>query len=101
MGKSSTALPLFSDDLKRNLLERLKKVEGQVRGVQRMLDEDQPCHQVLNQLAATATALHGVSTLVLRNYLERCVSDSIESGDSRRKRAALDDLMEVFKRFGQ
>lgn len=100
MGKGNTPLNFFGDDLKRNLSERLRRVEGQVRGIDKMLQENQPCPQVLNQLSATASALHGVTTLVLRNYLESCVTAAIESGDERRKKVVFDELMEVVKKFG-
>ena len=94
-------LTFFNDDLKQNLSSRMKRIEGQVRGINRMLQENQPCPQVLQQLSAVQSALHGVSTLVLRNYLETCVTASIESGDRQRKQAVLDELMDVVKRFGQ
>jgi CsoR family transcriptional regulator, copper-sensing transcriptional repressor len=98
---NKAALTLFSDDLKQNLSDRLKRVEGQVRGVERMLQEDEPCAQILHQIAATQAALHGVTAMVLRNYLEHCVTDAIQSGDGRRKDAMLDELMDVVKKFGR
>src|SRR5258706_9845742 len=65
-----STLTFFIEDLNKNLSDRLKRVEGQVRGVERMLQEDQPCAQLLHQIPATQAALHGVSVVVLRNYLE-------------------------------
>ena len=53
------------------------------------------------QLAAAQAALESVSRLVLRNYLENCVTDAIASGDGRRKDAVLDELMDVLKKFGR
>jgi len=96
-----STLTFFSDELKQNLSDRLSRIEGQVRGVERMLQEDQPCAQVLHQIAATQAALHGVSVVVLRNYLEHCVADAIESGDRRRKEAVLNELMDLVKKFGK
>jgi len=96
-----STLTFFDDDLKQSLSDRLKRIEGQVRGVERMLQEDQPCAQVLHQISATQAALHGVSAVVLRNYLEHCVADAIQSGDRRRKDAVLNELMDVVKRFGR
>jgi DNA-binding FrmR family transcriptional regulator len=96
-----STLTFFSEDLKQSLSDRLKRIEGQVRGVERMLQEDQPCAQVLHQVAATQAALHGVSVVVLRNYLEHCVADAIQSGDRRRKDAVLNELMDVVKKFGK
>lgn len=91
----------FDREVKQDLSARLKRIEGQVRGLDKMLQEDQPCPKVLNQLAATQAALHSVSRIVLRNYLENCVTTAITSGDARRKDAALDELMDVLKKFGK
>jgi DNA-binding FrmR family transcriptional regulator len=101
----STTNPLeivyFDRDLKDDLSARLKRIEGQVRGLDKMLQEDQACPKVLNQLAATQAAMHSVSRIVLRNYLENCVTQAIASGDARRKDAVLDELMDVLKKFGR
>ena len=91
----------FDDDLKQDLSARLKRIEGQVRGLDKMLQEDQPCLKVLTQLAATQAALHSISTIVIRNYLENCVTNAMASGDTRRKDAVLNELMDVFKKFGR
>jgi CsoR family transcriptional regulator, copper-sensing transcriptional repressor len=101
MSKQSLELTMFSDELKQGLHERLKRIEGQVRGIDAMLQEDKPCPQVLQQLSATAAALHGVSALVLRNYLENCMTAAIESGDKKRKQAVFDELIEVIKKFSR
>jgi DNA-binding FrmR family transcriptional regulator len=91
----------FDRDLKQDLSARLKRIEGQVRGLDKMLQEDQACPKVLNQLAATQAALQSVGRIVLRNYLEKCVTGAIASGDDRRKDAVLDELMDVLKKFGR
>jgi DNA-binding FrmR family transcriptional regulator len=91
----------FDRELKEDLSARLKRIEGQVRGIDKMLQEDQPCPKVLTQLAATEAALQSVSRVVLRNYLENCVTNAIASGDARRKDAVLDELMDVLKKFGR
>ncbi len=91
----------FDADQKRDLTDRLKRIEGQVRGIDRMLRENEPCPKVLNQLAAVQAALRGVSTRVIRNYLDNCVAAAISSGDAHRKDAVLDELMDVLKKFGK
>ncbi len=90
----------FDGELKQDLSARLKRIEGQARGIDKMLQEDQSCPKVLNQLAATQAALQSVSRIVLRNYLDNCVTNAITSGDGRRKEAVLDELMDVLKKFG-
>ena len=101
MAAKITALTFFDDSLKQSLSDRLKRVEGQIRGIDKMIQENQSCPQVLHQLNATTSALHGVAAIVLRNYLDNCVTAALASGDKQRKQGAIDELMEVLKRFGQ
>jgi DNA-binding FrmR family transcriptional regulator len=92
-GKSS--LPIFTEELNRDLIDRLARVEGQVRGVAKMVEGQRPCLEVLQQLASVQAALKGVTKSVLRNYLERCASDAIRSGDA----AVYDELMDAIYKF--
>ena len=101
MSKKTLEVIHFDNDLKGDLSARLKRIEGQVRGLDSMMQANEPCPKVLNQIAATLAALRSVSTMVLRNYLENCVTDAIASGDAQRKDAALDELMDVLKKFGK
>jgi DNA-binding FrmR family transcriptional regulator len=101
MSKKTLDVIYFDNDLKGDLSARLKRIEGQVRGLDSMLQANDPCPKVLNQMAATLAALRSVSTIVLRNYLENCVTDAIASGDAQRKDAVLDELMDVLKKFGK
>lgn len=90
-------LPMYTDELKKDSLARLNRIEGQVRGIAKMLDEDRGCLEVLQQLASLQAALRGVTKTVLRNYLERCATDSIRSGDS----AIYDELMDAIYKFAK
>lgn len=90
-----TSLPIYTDELRQGTLDRLSKIEGQVKGVARMVDGQRPCLEVLQQLASVQAALKGVTKAVLRNYLERCATDSIRSGDT----AVYDELMEAIYKF--
>lgn len=90
-----TSLPIFTEELNRDLLDRLARVEGQVRGVAKMVEGQRPCLEVLQQLASVQAAMKGVTKSVLRNYLERCATDAIRSGDS----AVYDQLMEAIYKF--
>jgi DNA-binding FrmR family transcriptional regulator len=92
---TKTSLPIYADELQKGLLDRLNRIEGQVRGVGRMLEGDRPCLEVLQQLASVQAALRGMTKAVLRNYLERCATDAIRSGDT----AVYDDLMEAIYKF--
>lgn len=88
-------LPLYSDELRQTMQNRLNRVEGQVRGVSRMLEEQRQCMEVLQQLASVQAALRGITKDVLRNYLEHCATDAIRSGD----RGVYDELMEAIYKF--
>ena len=90
-------LPIYADEQKKSLANRLGRIEGQVRGVARMLDEQRPCAEVLQQLASVQSALRGVTKQVLRNYLERCASDAIRDRDP----AIYDQLMEAIYKFAK
>ncbi len=82
-------------DKRDQALQRLARASGQVQGISRMIDEGRHCTEVLQQIAAVQKALDGVGTIVLRNYLERCVTTAIEGGDP----LVYDELMRVFSRY--
>jgi CsoR family transcriptional regulator, copper-sensing transcriptional repressor len=85
---------MMDDALKQHIGRRLSKAAGQVLGISRMVDQDRYCADVLDQIAAVQKALDGVAQKVMRNYLERCVTDAITSGDS----LIYDELMGVIFR---
>jgi CsoR family transcriptional regulator, copper-sensing transcriptional repressor len=89
------SLPIYAEERQKELLDRLRRIEGQTRGLARMLEEQRPCLEVLQQLASVQAALKGVTKTVLRNYLERCATDAIRSGDD----AVYDQLMEAIFKF--
>jgi CsoR family transcriptional regulator, copper-sensing transcriptional repressor len=62
------------EEMQRNILSRLKKIEGQIRGLQGMVSEGKECEQILTQLRAAQSALKSVSALVLKSYLTKCYS---------------------------
>jgi CsoR family transcriptional regulator, copper-sensing transcriptional repressor len=90
-------LAIYDDEIRNGLQSRLSRVEGQIRGVARMLEEQRPCIEVLQQLASVQAALRGVSKTVLRNYLERCATDAIKSDDP----SAYDELMDAIYKFAR
>jgi DNA-binding FrmR family transcriptional regulator len=63
------------------LQNRLRRIEGQVRGVQRMVDEEAYCIDILTQIASVVSALEKVGTIVLKDHVEHCVRESIEKGE--------------------
>jgi DNA-binding FrmR family transcriptional regulator len=82
------------------LVSRLNRIEGQVRGIRRMVQEPRLCVEILQQLAAAEAALNRTSLAVLRFHVERCVPDGVVQGDPERSKQ-LAELVEIFDRFGK
>lgn len=91
----------MNDETRKKVEARLKKIAGQVAGIQRMVDEDRYCVDILHQVAAVEGALDKVGHLVLASHVETCFTHAIESGRPRERKAKLDELMDVFSRFGR
>lgn len=83
-------------DMKSSLISRLNKIEGQIRGIKNMIDDDKYCVDVLIQVAAAKSALNSVGALLLENHIQGCVKKAIEGGQSA---AVLDELTEVIKKY--
>jgi CsoR family transcriptional regulator, copper-sensing transcriptional repressor len=75
------------------LLTRLRRIEGQVRGIQKMLEEDRDCMDVVTQVQAARAALAKVETEVLRRHMESCIEGAIAAGDADAQRRLLSELM--------
>jgi DNA-binding FrmR family transcriptional regulator len=71
--------PGYSDD-KETVLKRLRRVEGQVRGLQRMVEDDRYCIDILEQISASTRALQAVALLLLDDHLGHCVSNAVKEG---------------------
>ena len=82
--------------LKKDLLNRLKSIEGHIRGVQRMVEDDEYCIDVLNQTAAVRKALEKVDVMILENHLESCVTTAIRGDDPAERERVLRELLTLF-----
>ncbi len=82
-------------EAKHALLSRLKRIEGQVRGVQKMVEEERYCADVLMQLSSVQEALRGAGRVMLHNHLKHCATEAIVSGDPEKAEAMYDELMEL------
>ncbi len=78
---------------------RLRRIEGQIRGIQKMIDEDRYCVDILTQISAVVAALHGVEDLVMENHLNTCVADAMMSNDPKAKTEKVDEVMRVMTKF--
>jgi DNA-binding FrmR family transcriptional regulator len=87
----------YSDD-KESVLKRLRRIEGQVRGLQRMVEEDRYCIDVLEQVSAATRALQAVALQLLNEHLAHCVVDAVKGGGSEAK-AKLDEASAAIARL--
>lgn len=79
-----------------NILKRLNRVEGQVRGIARMIEDERYCIDVLTQLQAVKAALSRVEDAVLKDHAQVCVETAIASGDESEQRAKFEELVDLF-----
>jgi CsoR family transcriptional regulator, copper-sensing transcriptional repressor len=82
-------------EIKRAVLTRLRRIEGQMRGLQKMVDEERYCADVLAQVSSAQEALRGVSRSLLHNHLKHCASEAIRPEDPERSEAMYQELLEL------
>lgn len=85
-------------EAKTQVTKRLKRIEGQVRGLARMVDEDRYCIDIVTQISAVRAALRRVEEEVLRDHVAHCVEGAIASGNREDQRQKIAELMEVLGR---
>ncbi len=85
-----------SGEVKQKLLTRLRRIEGQTRGLQRMVEEDKYCVDIMNQIAGVQSALEQVTLLLMENHLQHCVTDAIQEGQGQEK---IREMMDVLKHY--
>jgi len=92
---------MIDPERKRELINRLRSIEGHVRGIERMVEEDAYCMDILRQVKAVQQALERVSALTLENHLNTCVTTAIRSQDETEKTRVVAEIMDVFKATGK
>jgi DNA-binding FrmR family transcriptional regulator len=85
-------MKIRSPAVKEEMLKRLKRIEGQVRGVQKMIEEDRDCHEVVQQLAAVKSAVQGASLVFMKDYASDCLLN-IDSDDKETRETLVNDLI--------
>ncbi|MBM4425129.1 MAG: metal-sensitive transcriptional regulator [Chloroflexi bacterium] len=86
-----------SSAVKDDLQKRLKRIEGQVRGVQKMIEEDRDCHEIIQQLAAIRSAVQGASLTFMKDYASDCLMN-MDTGDSATRETLVNDLIGLMGR---
>jgi CsoR family transcriptional regulator, copper-sensing transcriptional repressor len=83
------------------LTKRLHRIEGQVRGIERMVDDDRYCIDILTQISAVNTALESLAFKLLDDHVNHCVADALASGDAEEASAKSKELIEAVQRFAR
>lgn len=84
-----------------DVINRLRSISGHINGVTRMVEEDQYCIDIINQIQAVQAALNKVSLLVLDNHMHTCVTEAIRSDDPAERERVLGEIREVFEARGK
>jgi len=87
--------------IKENMLLRLRRVEGQVRGIQKMVEDERYCPDVLTQMSAIHESLRSVERILMKNHLEHCATEALRSGDENKAKKTYDELTELFYRHAR
>ena len=83
------------------LVKRLHRIEGQVRGVERMVVDERYCIDILTQISAVSTALEAVALQILDDHVTHCVADALASGDEEEAKTKTAELLEAVRRFAR
>lgn len=83
---------MINEEVKNDALLRLKKIEGQIRGIMKMVENEKYCIDIINQITAAEKALEGVSKIIMRRHVESCVATAITMGKGKE---SIDELVET------
>jgi DNA-binding FrmR family transcriptional regulator len=86
------------EDIKASCAKRLTRIEGQVRGISKMVDEDRYCIDIVTQISAVRAALRRVEEEILRDHVSHCVDHAISTGNKAEQRKKIEELMAVISR---
>ncbi len=92
---------MLTDDQKTKLANRLSRIAGQVSAVQRMIEEDEYCIDILMQIAAANGALGKVGQIILESHLQSCVTNAMRSGNAKERQEKLNELIKVFNKYAR
>ncbi len=82
-----------------NLHRRLKKIQGQLAAIDRMIDEDVPCEDIIVQINAVKSAVHKVGQIIMEGHIHHCVKDGIEHGDAEKTIAEFTKVIQQFSKI--
>ena len=85
-------------EIKQSNMTRLRRIEGQIRGLQKMVEDERYCADIIVQIASVQEALRGVSRSLMQNHLRHCATESIRKGSAEEAAAQYDELLELIYR---
>lgn len=91
---------MINAETKQQALGRLRRIAGQVQGIQRMIEDEKSCVDILLQISAVRGALDQVSKILMTRHIESCVRDSLSAGSERERSQKIDELVRVCARHG-
>ncbi len=89
----------MKEEQREKVRNRLRRIEGQIAGIGRMIDDDRYCVDILNQTSAVIAAIRNVENIVMENHLNTCVVDAIRSGDPEEQRLKTTEIMDVLGKY--
>lgn len=95
MNESIKKKTIRSGDEKKKIVNRLNRIKGQINGIEKMVDSDSYCNDLLIQVVAAEKSLKSLANFILENHLYKCVAEDLEKGDFQ----IIDELISLFKRF--
>jgi DNA-binding FrmR family transcriptional regulator len=95
IGESDRKAVGVDPEIKASNLRRLRRLEGQIRGLQRMVEEDRYCTDILTQVSSVQEALRSVARALMRNHLSHCATQAIRTGSTEERQAMYDELLEL------
>lgn len=90
---------LAKNNDKEAIIKRLSRIEGQVKGIQKMVEDERYCVDILVQISAIRSAINRVGNIILENHIKGCVSNSIKEGDTEESDELISELMETINKF--
>lgn len=91
----------ITEERKIELLNRLNRIDGQIKGMKQMIGDDRYCLDILQQVSSTFEALRGVSKVLMRNYLEICATKALQSKRKERQEEIYNELMDIIYKFAK
>ena len=91
----------MNDETRRDMVNRLRSIQGHLKGIERMIEEDQYCMDILAQTRAVERALEKLDAVILRGHLDTCVTTAIQDDNPAERERVIGELMQVFEKSGK